>query len=109
MRKLMLLVVALTAIGLQILPAAAQDAAPVPDVLTLPDQIAGGNPVTITVTEKPAADQPEALEQWEAQVTRFQELYPNVTIEGLEIQYDPAAFTALIAGNELPTLFRTYF
>jgi ABC-type glycerol-3-phosphate transport system substrate-binding protein len=105
----MLLVVALTAIGLQILPAAAQDAAPVPDVLTLPDQIADGNPVTITVTEKPAADQPEALEQWEAQVTRFQELYPNVTIEGLEIQYDPAAFTALIAGNELPTLFRTYF
>lgn len=109
MRKLLLLVIALTAIGLQILPAAAQDAAPVPDVLTLPDQIAGGNPVTITVTEKPAADQAEALEQWEAQVARFQELYPNVTVEGLEIQYDPAAFTALIAGNELPTLFRTYF
>lgn len=105
----MLTVVALAAIGLSILPAAAQDAAPVPDVLTLPDQIAGGNPVTITVTEKPAPDQAEALTQWEAQVARFQELYPNVTIEGLEIQYDPAAFTALIAGNQLPTLFRTYF
>lgn len=105
----MLTVVALAAIGLSILPAAAQDAAPVPDVLTLPDQIAGGNPVTITVTEKPAPDQAEALTQWEAQVARFQELYPNVTIEGLETQYDPAAFTALIAGNQLPTLFRTYF
>lgn len=109
MRKFMLTVVALAAIGLSILPAAAQDAAPVPDVLTLPDQIAGGNSVTITVTEKPAPDQAEALTQWEAQVARFQELYPNVTIEGLETQYDPAAFTALIAGNQLPTLFRTYF
>ena len=109
MRKLLLMVVVLVAVGLQILPAFAQDAAPVPTVLTLPDQIAGGNPVTITVTEKPSADQPESLATWEAQVARFQELYPNVTIEGLEMEYQPAPFAALIAGNQLPTLFRTYF
>ncbi len=42
-RKLPLLVIALLALlGLQILPALAQGAAPVPDVLTMPDQIAGG-------------------------------------------------------------------
>lgn len=109
MRKLMLMLVVLVAAGLLIAPVAAQDAAPVPEVLTLPDQIAGGNPVTITVTEKPASDQPESLATWEAQVARFQELYPNVTIEGLEMEYQPAPFAALIAGNQLPTLFRTYF
>ncbi|HEX2908998.1 MAG TPA: extracellular solute-binding protein [Phototrophicaceae bacterium] len=109
-RKLSLILVALVAIfGLQIIPAFGQDAAPVPAILTLPDQIAGGRDVTISVTEKPSADQPEALAQWEAQVERFNALYPNVTVEGLEMQYDPAAFTALIAGDQLPTLFRTYF
>ena len=109
MRKLLLMLLVIAALGVYVLPAFAQDAAPVPDVLTLPDQIAGGEPVTITVTEKPSVDQPESLAVWEAQVARFQELYPNVTVEGLEIEYDPAAFTALIAGNQLPTLFRTYF
>lgn len=87
----------------------AQDAAPVPDVLTLPEEIAGGRPVTITVAEMPSADQAEALATWEATAQRFMELYPNVTIEGLELQYDIAAYTALIAGNQLPTLFRVYF
>ncbi|MEP7292548.1 MAG: extracellular solute-binding protein, partial [Chloroflexota bacterium] len=110
MRKLMLMLVILsTFLGVQLLPALAQDAAPVPDVLTLPAQIAGGSPVTITVTEKPASDQAESLATWEAQVARFQELYPNVTIEGLELEYQPAPFAAMIAGNQLPTLFRTYF
>ncbi len=89
--------------------AVAQEAAPVPEVLTMPEEIAGGRDVTITVTEKPASDNPQALEDWEAQVARFMEMYPNVTIEGLELQYDPAAFTALIAGGQVPTLFRTYF
>lgn len=109
-RTLPLLILAVVALlGIQLLPALAQDAAPVPDVLTLPDQIAGGRPVTITVSEKPSADQPAALEQWDAQAARFMALYPNVTVNGLELQYDPAAFTALIAGKQLPTLFRAYF
>lgn len=109
-RQLFFVLTALIALlGFQLLPVAAQSAAPVPDVLTLPDQIAGGRPVTITVSEKPSADQAAALEQWEAQAARFTAMYPNVTIQGLELQYDPAAFTALIAGNQLPTLFRTYF
>jgi multiple sugar transport system substrate-binding protein len=103
---IMLLIALLSIQGIAVL---AQESAPVPDVLVLPDTIAGGNPVTITVTDKPAADQSAALEAWEAQAARFTEMYPNVTIEGLELQYDPAAFAALIAGGQLPTLFRTYF
>ena len=107
-RKLVLCLVALAAL-LGVVPAIAQDAAPVPAVLTLPEQIAGGRPVTITVAETPSADQPESLATWQATAQRFMDLYPNVTIEGLELQYDPAAFTALIAGKQLPTLFRAYF
>ncbi|MFN8530585.1 MAG: extracellular solute-binding protein [Anaerolineae bacterium] len=109
-RKMTLFAVALIAIlSVQLLPVLAQDAAPVPDILTLPEQIAGGRPVTITVSEMPSADQADARATWEATAQRFMDLYPNVTIEGMELQYDPAAFTALIAGNQLPTLFRAYF
>lgn len=94
-------------IGVQVTSAFAQ--ADVPSVLTLPEQIAGGRDVTITVTDMPPADQAEARAQWEAQAARFKAMYPNVTVTGLELQYDPAAFAALIAGGQLPTLYRTYF
>jgi len=107
-RKLTLVLVALIAV-LSVVPVFGQVGAPVPEVLTLPEQIAGGRPVTITVSEMPSADQAEARATWEATAQRFMELYPNVTVAGSELQYDPAAFTALIAGQQLPTLFRAYF
>ena len=91
------------------IPAAGQDEVPVPEVLTLPDQIAEGRDVTITVSNMPPADQAENRATWEAQAARFMELYPNVTIEGLELEYNPAAYVALAAGGQLPTLFMTYF
>ncbi len=81
----------------------------VPQVVDLPEQIAGGRDVTITVSDKPASDQPEELELWENQKAKFEAMYPNVTIEGLEVTYDPTAFIAMIAGDQLPTLFKTYF
>lgn len=109
-RRMSLFLVAIFAMfSAQIFAVSAQDAAPVPDVLMLPEEIAGGEPVTITVAEMPSADQPEALATWQETAQRFMDLYPNVTIEGTELQYDPAAYTALIAGNQLPTLFRAYF
>ena len=81
----------------------------VPQVIVMPEQIAEGRAVTITVSDKPASDQPEELAIWEGQVEKFQAMYPNVTIDGLELKYDPTAFIAMIAGDQLPTLFRTYF
>ncbi len=81
----------------------------VPQVVDLPNEIAGGRDVTITVSNKPAADLPEELALWQKQVDAFEALYPNVTIEGLELTYDPTAFIAMIAGDQLPTLFKTYF
>jgi ABC-type glycerol-3-phosphate transport system substrate-binding protein len=81
----------------------------VPQVFPMPEQIAGGRDVSISVSDKPASDQPEELAIWEGQVAKFQEMYPNVTIEGLELKYDPTAFIAMIAGDQLPTIFKTYF
>ncbi len=81
----------------------------VPQVFAMPEQIAGGRDVSITVSDKPASDQPEELAIWEGQVAKFQAMYPNVTIEGLELKYDPTAFIAMIAGDQLPTIFKTYF
>jgi len=110
LRKLPLMLISLIVVlSIAVIPVMAQDAAPVPDILTLPEEIAGGRPVTITVSDKPTADQPAAVEAWNATAQRFMDLYPNVTIEGLELEYDPAAFAALIASNQLPRLFRTYF
>ncbi|HML23746.1 MAG TPA: sugar ABC transporter substrate-binding protein [Aggregatilinea sp.] len=86
-----------------------QDGSDIPQVVNLPDQIAEGRDVTITVSNKPPADLAEQLTLWEEQVARFEAMYPNVHIEGLELDYDPTAFIAMIAGNQLPTLFQTYF
>src|SRR5512139_4027647 len=43
---------------------------PLPAVIDYPDQIAGGKPVEITVVQKPADSQPDAVAAWEEQVKR---------------------------------------
>ncbi len=109
-KSLFLLLV--TVLALASLPAATtfgRQGTVVPQVITMPDQIAGGRDVHITVSDKPASDQTVELATWQAQVDKFQEMYPNVTIEGLEIKYDPTAYIAMLAGDQLPTLFNTYF
>jgi multiple sugar transport system substrate-binding protein len=108
-QKLLTLFLLITVITVFAVPAAGQDEVAVPEVLTLPAQIAEGRDVTITVSNMPPADQAENRATWEAQAARFMELYPNVTIEGLELEYNPAAYVALAAGGQLPTLFMTYF
>ena len=108
-QKWLLLFVVLAVMVTSVLPVVGQEPAPVPEVLTLPDEIAGGRDVTISVSNMPPTDQAELRAEWEERAERFQEMYPNVTIEGLELEYDPAAFVALAAGNQLPTLFLTYF
>lgn len=88
-------------------PVAAQDDVVFP--IELPEQIAEGREVTFTVDGKPSDANPEALEQWNAQVERFQALYPNVTVEGVEYSYNPETFLALVAGGQVPTLFGTFY
>jgi multiple sugar transport system substrate-binding protein len=79
-----------------------------PSVITLPEQIAGGEPVTITITNMPPETDTVVHQAWLDQVARFQELYPNVTIEGLEYTYQPDSFSALVAGDQVPTIFQVY-
>lgn len=107
--KLSLMLVVLLVLGaIPMMPASGQDTG-VPSVLTMPDQIAEGRDVQISVSNKPPADQADELAVWESQVETFTEMYPNVSVEGLELEYDPVAYLALVAGDQLPTLFQTYF
>ncbi len=87
---------------------AASAPAAMPALIKMPEQIAGGRPVNITVIGKPPESQLAALESWNAQVARFQATYPNVTIEGIDYAYSPDSFAALVAGNQVPTLFEVY-
>jgi len=79
-----------------------------PAIINWPDKIADGKPVSITVVQKPADSSPDAVIAWEEQVKRFQKKYPNVTIEGTDYAYTPDSFAALVAGNQVPTLFEVY-
>jgi multiple sugar transport system substrate-binding protein len=107
--SLLLVVITLAIVSLPLKPSFGQDGTAVPAVLTMPEQIAEGRDVTITVSNKPPTDLAAELALFEAQVAKFQEMYPNVTVEGLELEYDPTAYLALVAGGQLPTLFKTYF
>ncbi len=87
-------------------PAHAQTA--FPSVVKMPDKIAGGRAVTITVTNKPPSSDAVGLKEWTDQVARFEKAYPNVTVQGSEYTYAPDTFAALIAGQQVPTLFQVY-
>lgn len=90
-------------------PSAASASAATPlNLIKMPEQIAGGRPVTITVIGKPPESQPEQLKNWNDQIARFQKLYPNVTINGSDYAYAPDTFAALVAGKQIPTLFEVY-
>src|SRR5579859_2503684 len=97
-------IVALFAVGLQ--SAHAQTA--IPSVVQMPAQIAGGRPVTISIVDKPPSSDAAGLKAWTDQVARFEKMYPNVTVNGSEYSYAPDTFAALVAGGQVPTLFRVY-
>jgi ABC-type glycerol-3-phosphate transport system substrate-binding protein len=79
-----------------------------PVVLTMPETIANGEPVTITITNMPPETDTVVHQAWLDQVARFQAQYPNVTIQGLEYTYQPDSFAALVAGDQVPTIFQVY-
>ena len=41
-------------------------------------------------------------------VARFQTKYPNVKVTGSDYNYAPDTFPALVAGNQVPTVFEAY-
>jgi ABC-type glycerol-3-phosphate transport system substrate-binding protein len=90
---------------------AANEEAPVaaPEgTLIFPDEIAGGRPVEISVVGIPTEANPTGLADWNAAVARFMAKYPNVTVTGNDYVYDPTTFPALVAGDQVPTVFQGY-
>src|SRR4051794_37027019 len=77
-------------------------------VLKMPKEIAGGKPVTVTITNMPPETDTAAHQAWVDKIARFQALYPNVIIQGLEYTYQPDTFAALVAGAQVPTMFQVY-
>lgn len=66
-------------------------------------------PVTIQVGNKPTADRAEELEFWETQVAEFEAANPNITIEGVEVEYLDATYSALLASDQLPDVIGVPF
>jgi ABC-type glycerol-3-phosphate transport system substrate-binding protein len=75
----------------------------------LPEQIAEGREVTFSIAAAIAPEQTDVLEQWNAQIARFEERYPNVTVETVFYGFSPDTFAALVAGGQLPTNFEVPF
>jgi ABC-type glycerol-3-phosphate transport system substrate-binding protein len=76
--------------------------------IVFPDQIAGGRPVEISVVGIPTEANPTGLADWEAAVARFETKYPNVKVVGNDYVYAPDTFPALVAGDQVPTVFQAY-
>lgn len=91
-------------------PAATEEApvAAAEGVVVFPDQIAGGRPVEISVVGIPTEANPTGLADWNAAAARFMAKYPNVTVTGNDYVYDPTTFPALVAGDQVPTVFQGY-
>ncbi|WP_294181888.1 extracellular solute-binding protein [uncultured Schumannella sp.] len=66
-------------------------------------------PVTITVTGKPPADQPEQLKVFNDRIDAFMADHPDITVEGSDKNFDPQTFNAMLAGGTLPDLYVVYF
>jgi multiple sugar transport system substrate-binding protein len=58
--------------------------------------------VTITIGDRPAANQPANRKLYDAQVKAFEKANPKITLKPTETIYDATTFASLLAGNNLP-------
>jgi len=79
-----------------------------PSIIKMPAQIAGGRPVTFTITNMPQQSDTVKRKELDDRVAQFQKLYPNVTVKGDEYTYDPQTFPARVAAKQIPTMFSVY-
>lgn len=73
--------------------------------IEFPETIAEGRPVEITVAACIGEDQQEQRDAFDAQLARFSEVYPNVTVTRTQYCFSPETFAALVAGGNLSTVF----
>lgn len=105
MKKTFLFIL-LTALCLSLaLPVMAQDAPAIEFPISLPETIAEGREVSISVAACIGEDQEETRNAFDAQLARFTEAYPNVTVERIQFCFSPESLAALVAGGNLPTVF----
>jgi multiple sugar transport system substrate-binding protein len=105
--RVLLALALFAALAMALAPVRAQEAPAFP--VNLPDQIAEGRPVFIRVAAAIGDDQIEIRQQWDAQIARFQERYPNVTVDTFTYGFSADTFAALVAARQVPTLFEVPF
>jgi multiple sugar transport system substrate-binding protein len=68
-------------------------------------------PVTISVGCEPPTSQAQPRADWLADVTAFEKLYPNITVQSDDTNPcdDPATFNAKLASGKMDNVFYTYF
>jgi len=77
-------------------------------IIKMPEKIADGRAVTFTITNMPQQTDTVKRKEWDDRVAKFQKMYPNVTVQGLEYTYDPQTFPAKVAAKQVPTMFSVY-
>jgi multiple sugar transport system substrate-binding protein len=70
---------------------------------------AATGPVTITVNGLPPDTDPVNRKNFEEDVTKFMDKYPDIKIEAKEGMMDPQTFSAKLAGGQLEDVFYVYF
>lgn len=105
MRLICMMIVLIMSMAIGVTQAQDNTLAP---IINMPETIAGGRDVTFSITNMPPETDTAAHQAWLDQVARFEAKYPNVKIEGLEYTYGPDTFSALVAGNQVPTIFQVY-
>src|SRR5450432_2871602 len=109
MKRTIRFVLAACVIALMSASFSTSQAAPtLPAVIKMPAQIAGGRPVTFTITNMPQKTDTVTRKEWDDRVARFEKLYPNVTVQGDEYTYDPQTFPAKVAAKQVPSMFSVY-
>jgi multiple sugar transport system substrate-binding protein len=75
------------------------------------DTSSAGGKVVITVDCQPVGAQKELLANWNADITAFEQLHPNITIKGVSVGEqcnNPPDFTARLQGGTVTDLFYGY-
>ncbi|MFC4946206.1 ABC transporter substrate-binding protein [Pseudonocardia sp. GCM10023141] len=66
-------------------------------------------PVTITVGDRPTADNVADLKQYDDTVAEFMKANPNIKVETSETAWQAQTFQAQVAGGTLPTVLKVAF
>ena len=73
------------------------------------DAVDENAPVEITISDWPDGTDPDKLKTMEETRDRFEEKYPNITLNGDTFLYNAQVFTMKAAADQLPNMYNTWF